>query len=311
MCIAAISKRLTEYRRLLAWAAVLAVVPDGAAHAHTVGSGDSTWDSVVVLGLALSGTLYGTGIARLWRRAGTGRGVRTWQAAIFAAAWATVAIALVSPLEAVSDELFAAHMVEHELLMVVAAPLFVFARPIGVMLWGLPIAWRRTLGRAAQAVWFARAWNAVLRPGWAFSVHAAALWLWHAPALFQAALADPGVHALQHLSFFGAALLYWWSLTRPSARRHRGLAVLSLLATSVHSGFLGALLALSGNLWYPAYGHDAVRFGLTALEDQQLAGIIMWVPGGLTYMGAALIVLYKLMSADSRPPLGDAHPLRA
>jgi cytochrome c oxidase assembly factor CtaG len=206
-------------------------------------------------------------------------------------------------------------MVEHELLMIVAAPLLVVARPLGGMLWTLPIAWRRGVRKVVQARGLARAWVAVLHPGIAWITHTTALWVWHAPALFHAALSDPAIHALQHLCFFGAALLYWWSLLRPAARAHRGVSVLSLFGTTVHSSLLGALIALSPAIWYPSYTQEAGGLGpfaLTALEDQQLAGLIMWVPGALVYIGAALALLYGILSTgENRPGLEPRHAARA
>lgn len=278
------------------------------AEAHAATAEDS-WDVAITCGLALSLALYGIGLIRLWRRAGWGQGVRAWRAGSFLLGWTTIALALVSPLERLSDSMFAAHMVEHELLMIVAAPLLAVARPLGAMLWALPIAWRRSFGGLPRTRPFAWAWAKMLHPGVAWTIHAVMLWLWHAPRLFQAALSNPAIHALQHFCFLGAALLYWWSLLRPAARSHRGMSVLSLFGTTVHSSLLGALIALSPVVWYSLYGHgtgDLGRFGLTALEDQQLAGLIMWVPGGLAYLGGALGLLYSNLSAGSSHPLPEA-----
>jgi putative membrane protein len=123
----------------------------------------------------------------------------------------------------------------------------------------------------------------------AWTIHAIALWLWHLPSLFQAALASELVHAAQHACFLGAALIYWTSLLRRSHNGEgRGVAVVSLFATTLHSGVLGALLTLATVGWYPLYSGRSAAWGLTALEDQQLAGLVMWVPGGFVYIGAAL-----------------------
>ena len=299
------------YRAIALLTFLDALAPPVAA-ADAVGEESSGWNAVIVGGLALSLALYGVGTMRLWRRAGWGRGIRPWQAGAFIAGWAAIAIALVSPIERLSDEMFAAHMIEHELLMVVAAPLLVVARSLSAIVWALPIAWRRAVGGVAQSRPFAHAWNAMLWPGPAWTVHAAALWLWHAPVLFQAALIAPGVHALQHTCFFGAALFYWWSLLRPGARWHRGISILSLFGTSVHSSFLGALLTLSQVAWYPLYGREGLPLGLSPLEDQQLAGLIMWVPGGLVYVGAALGLLYAVLSAgEARSAQGGVRAARA
>jgi cytochrome c oxidase assembly factor CtaG len=244
-----------------------------------------TLDARIVIPLAISVGLYGTGLARLWFRSGIGRGVRRWQAACFAAGWLLLVLALVSPLHWLGERLFAAHMTEHEILMALAAPLLVVARPVGAMVWSLPAAWRPTAGR-----WFQARWLAVLTaPTAATLLHGAALWLWHAPALYEAALAHAFVHWLQHLSFLVTAVMFWWSLLRGRLRqRGYGAAVFYLFVTALHSGFLGILLAVARKPVYPDQTSAAPAWGFTPLEDQQLAGLIMWVPVGLVYAGAAL-----------------------
>jgi putative membrane protein len=174
--------------------------------------------------------------------------------------------------------------------MLIAAPLLVLSRPLVPLLWGLPIGWRRGLGQwsklaAVHGVWF---W--LTRPSIAWWVHAAALWVWHAPQLFQATLRNEWVHAAQHLSFFGSALLFWWSLFFSSNRASYGAGFLYIFTTAVHTSILGALLTFSGQAWYPAYAGFTTVWGLTPLEDQQLGGLIMWIPAGLVYLGAGLAV---------------------
>jgi len=248
-----------------------------------------TWDPWVVLPLVLSGALYTTGVARLWRRAGVGRGVRGWQVACFALGWLVLAAALVAPLHWLGERLFFAHMIEHEVLMILAAPLLVVGRPIGAILWAVPSSWRRASGGLARIPTIAALWQRLTDPLIATILHAIALWAWHIPALYQAALASGRLHWLQHLSFFVTALLFWWSLLRGRMReRGYGAAVFYLFATSLHSGFLGILLALARRPLYPLQTRTAAEWGLTPLEDQQLAGLIMWVPAGLIYAVAAL-----------------------
>jgi putative membrane protein len=257
--------------------------------------------------LALAAALYLIGLARLWRRAGAGRGVRPMQLVAFATGWAILALALVSPLDSLSAQLFSAHMVQHELLMIVVAPLFVLGRPLGLWAWALPAKWRRESGRLFRWQPVRSAWRFVTRPLVAWTLHALALWIWHVPALFDAALASEGLHALQHFSFLATALLFWWSVLGATRRMHQGIALLSLFTTMVHSGALGALLALSGFAWYPAYVESASAFGLSALEDQQLGGLLMWVPAGLIYLcvGCALAARWL---AGPRPRLALDAP---
>jgi cytochrome c oxidase assembly factor CtaG len=251
----------------------------------------SPWslESWVAVTLLVSIVLYATGVIRLWRRTRIGKGVKTWQAVSFAFGWICLAIALVSPVHQLGERLFTAHMLEHEILMTVAAPLLVLARPVGGMLWALPAAWRSALGRASKWPLAARVWQFLIDPLAATLLHGVAIWIWHAPVLFNAALTDPVIHGLQHVCFFATALLFWWSLLRGRTReRGYGAAVLYLFVTALHSGFLGILLSLAKQPLYPGQTVAAPEWGLTGLEDQQLAGLIMWVPAGLIYAVAAL-----------------------
>jgi cytochrome c oxidase assembly factor CtaG len=218
--------------------------------------------------LVLAGGLYAAGLRRLWRRAGKGRGVGLTQAALFYAGCAVAAAALLGPLHHAAERLLWAHMVQHELLMVVAAPMIVLGRPVETWIWGLPAGWR-------SAIHVPKIFS---DPTFAWSVHAAAIWVWHAPGLFEAALANPWLHVAQHASFFATALVFWWSLLAPSHRHLAGIA--SLFTTMLHTGALGALMALARGPWYPGF----------TLEDQQLAGLVMWVPAGLAYPLAALFI---------------------
>ena len=259
----------------------------------------SAWalDPWIIVPLALFAILYATGLRRLWRRAGTGRGVSRGVAAAHAAGWVVLAIALLSPIHALGEVLFSAHMVQHELLVALAAPLLTVGRPGVVLAWGLPPGWRPRVGRFFARPAVRAAWRSLTLPLVAFALHAAALWLWHAPGLYQRSLTSDLAHAMQHASFLGTALLFWWSVLRPlrergpEARRTRGVAALSLFATMIHSGALGALLTFATSLWYPAYGATTAAWGLMPLEDQQLAGIVMWVPSGASYLVATLVLL--------------------
>ncbi|MGK9232428.1 cytochrome c oxidase assembly protein [Inquilinus limosus] len=273
--------------RRLCLAVPFALVPATAfAHAGHDDGYPWTWDWWITGPLLLTALLYARGVLRLWRRAGPGRGVGHGQAAMFLAGWLALAAALVTPLHALGERLFTAHMVEHEILMVLAAPLLALSRPVGAMLWGLPQGWRRSLGAAAGSRPWRRFWRAVTDPLAATVLHGIAIWAWHVPALFAAALAEEAMHALQHLSFLVTALLFWWSLL--CRRGSRGVAVGHLFATALHTGLLGALLVFSTRLWFPDQAGEAARWGLTALEDQQLAGLVMWIPACLAYPIAGL-----------------------
>jgi len=244
-----------------------------------------TWDPFVILLLAVSGALYAVGLARLWRRAGVGQGIRRWQAACFAGGWLALVVALISPLDALGGILFSAHMAQHEVLILIAAPLMVLGRPLAPFLWALPRDVREEAGRVSQASWFAASWRRLTAPATVFVLHGLALWIWHLPSLYQATLDDDLIHALQHLSFFLSAALFWWALIHGRfGRLGYGAAVVYVFATSMHSGILGALLTFAPRLWYPIYQARTSRWGLSPLEDQQLAGLIMWIPAGVVFI---------------------------
>jgi cytochrome c oxidase assembly factor CtaG len=236
-------------------------------------------------------------VFRLWRRAGVGRGIGWWQAGSFVVAWLTLVIALTSPLDEWSEHLFAAHMLQHELLMVVAAPLIALSSPFAALASAfhhtyLPAnAILRPIGRSTATLW----------AGLVCALHAVALWGWHIPALYDAALAHQSVHAVQHLSFFGTAVLFWWVLVHGRhGRAGYGAAVLFVFGTALHSGFLGALLALSPRIWYAPYATTSALWRLSPLEDQQLAGLIMWVPGSVVFAAAGLTFLLAWLRDSAR-----------
>jgi putative membrane protein len=293
------------FRSLSAFGLLVSTAAAHEGHVHGAEIGTTwTWDPWVLFPLTLAGGLYATGVARLWRRVGPGGGVRFWQAAAFALGWVTLVVALVSPLHWLGERLFTVHMIEHELLMMLAAPCLVLARPIGPALWALPSGLRHGVAAGLRAIGNSWPWFVVSSPAAATLIHGAALWLWHLPALYQSALVDERVHWIQHASFLLSALLFWWALLQGRDRR-RGLgpAVLYLFATATHSSLLGVLIALASRPIYPVQTASAPGWGLDALEDQQLAGLIMWVPGGLVYTiaGVALAGLWIAPSSRALP----------
>ncbi len=267
-------------------------------HAHLVYPW--SFEPWVLVCLGLSGAFYGVGLMRLWRHAGRGRGIDLWPVASFCLGWLVLAIALVSPLDLLGSRLFSAHMVQHELLMIVAAPLLVLGRPLAVWAWALPRAARRPVGAFFRQPAWRIPWRVLTAAPVAWALHALALWLWHVPVLFEAALHNEVVHAFQHLAFLLTALVFWWSVLEPTTRRASALAMLSLFTTMVHSGALGALLALARSAWYPSYFDSAAAFGLTPLEDQQIGGLVMWIPAALVYIIAMLWLAQRWMRSATR-----------
>jgi putative membrane protein len=291
------------------------VVISNTASAHEAGPADFNelrywwvFDPGIVIPIVLSGILYAIGVIRL-RRVNR-KVVGGLEVACFVAGWLTLIIALVSPLHPWGSVLFSAHMTQHELLMLVAAPLLVLGRPMIPFLWAFPKTTARHLSTWTKATAWQRTWRAVTAPFVAWVIHAVALWGWHIPFLFQATLESEWIHALQHASFFGSALLFWWSILHGRERgASSGAAVLYLFTTALHSSLLGALLTFARTVWYPIYNGTTFSWGLTPLEDQQLGGLIMWVPAGAVYIVAALALFAGFLhESGNRATISETAP---
>ncbi len=268
---------------------------------------DFTFDLWITGPLFGSGLLYVGGLATLWSRAGVGHGTLPWQAAAFGAGWLALAVGLVSPLHHAGEQLFTAHMIEHELVMAVAAPLLVLARPAAVFLWALPRDLRHGIGRVTRTGAVRAAWRALTRPLNATLLHGVAIWAWHAPVLFDAALTDVPLHRLQHVSFLLTGLLFWWAMVR---RSEHGEACGHLFITMIHTGVLGALLTLAPHVLYRVQTAHALAWGVSPLEDQQLAGLVMWIPAGTIYAGAALACVALWIRRSGSAAGKDDYALR-
>jgi putative membrane protein len=258
-----------------------------------------TLDPWVVAPLLVSVAWFAAGAWRLSRRSRLGAGDRrhlVW----FALGWIVLALALVSPLHKAGERSFAAHMLEHELLMLVAAPLLVLGRPIGVALWALSHRTRLRLRDGSRSGGFRLVWRSVSAPASATALQMLALWAWHAPVLFDLALRSDAWHIAQHVSFLATALLFWHALLR---RPQSGVAVSCLFVTALLSGALGALMAFSASPWYARYAALGMTpYGLTPAEDQQLAGLLMWIPGGALHAVVALFLLQRILRDATAVP---------
>jgi putative membrane protein len=246
-----------------------------------------TFDPWIVLLLATPAVVYCVGATKLIRRSRQAGGMRN-RILLFCAGSLALASALVSPLHWLGEHLFTFHMLEHEIIMAVSAPLIVLARPVGILLWGLPGKARRAAGLVMRASLVRRFWERCTGATNATIVHGVAIWAWHLPVLFDAAVTNTGLHSLQHLTFFVTAILFWWAIVWHS---DYGSSAWHLFVTMVHTSILGALMALAPRILYLAQTQTEISWGLTPLEDQQLAGMIMWVPAGTIYAGAAMTML--------------------
>jgi putative membrane protein len=258
-----------------------------------------SWDGRTLLSLELLTGIYMLGTFRLWLHAGRGHGIPLWRAAAFAACIFALLVALVSPLDSLAAVSFAAHMTQHMILILIAAPLFVLSAFPVALLWALPRRWAHRSAQHLRSV--SGLWRWITQSLVAWTIFTASLWLWHIPRFYEAALQNNTIHFAEHLCFFTAAGLFWWVLIRPSGRKQvqYGLNVLYLFTTALQSGALGALMTFASRPWYATYAASN-GLGLTALGDQQLAGLIMWLPGGVLFVLIAAAYFIAWLNAVER-----------
>lgn len=287
--------------------------PEPAA-AHAVGSPgpDDFWtawslDPLVIVPIAAAAALYAWGLRLTWSRAGIGRGVSIWRATAFLGGMVALVAALVWPLDAMGESLFAAHMGQHIVLMGAAAPLLVLGLPLPTFMRTFPRSWQRAL--AAFAAW--RPW----RTTWDFLtiiLIAATLQLivflfWHIPSAIALSLRSDAVHSVMHGSLFASALLFWSAMTRTRF----GSGMIALVVTFKISLMLGALLAFAPSAFYLGYGSRGAAWGFSLIEDQQLAGLLMMIAGAGMYLKAAVIwtAAWLVSLEETHPAQGRARSL--
>jgi putative membrane protein len=271
--------------------------------------------SLVLLVLAVN---YVRGWRGLRRQGGDLLAPR-WRLAAYLTGLATIAVALMSPIDVLADRLLTAHMVQHQLLQMIAPPLLLLANPFPFAVWGLPRRLRRDFRRFLVDESLARRLlRALTRLPVAGLLYALTLWGWHWPPAYEAALRHEVVHDLEHLSFFVTAVLFWWPIVNPAphARGHRGglyygLRIAYLILATAQNTLLGALIGLTERVLYPTYQASAgALFGFSALEDQGLGGGIMWSAGHM-YLIAILALLWQALEAENRGPASEplaGHP---
>ncbi|MBW3665241.1 MAG: cytochrome c oxidase assembly protein [Actinobacteria bacterium] len=259
----------------------------------------------IVLAIVGSAALYARGVARLWRGEPGRRALPRWRVGAFAAAMAVAGGALLGPVEALSADLFSAHMGQHLVLTIVIAPLLVLARTGLALSFAFP---PRARGRLQR-----------LRPripggdvGWAVVAvlaHALTFGVWHIPVLYAAAASDPTLHALEHATMLLGAVVLWWVVADARGRHATAASVGAVFISMLLSGALAGLLTFSDRGLLPATGAGPAAWGLSPLEDQHIAGGLMWFPGGLAYVIAGAIAFLRWLRRDAattRPPPGRA-----
>ena len=267
------------------------------AFAHRGGGGSLEWtlSPELVIPLALALIIYIVGYARLSKRASNPPAGAT----LFVSGWAVLTLALVSPLHEAGERSFTMHMIEHELIMLPATLMLAASSAGGVLAWGLPRPLRLALGGSWKSP-LQRLWKRLTDPVTATAIQAIVMWGWHAPPLFDRALDSFGWHIAQHACFFISSLIFWWAMLHPRERGSGyGVSAACLFATSLIGGALGALMSFSVSPWYAQYAAMGMTgVGLDPVDDQRLAGLIMWIPGGLVHGAAALALAYKWLKSS-------------
>jgi putative membrane protein len=248
-----------------------------------------TFAPIVLIALAAYGYVY----TRRWRtahREGGERAAPKWRLAMWWLGILALFVALISPIDRLGEQLATAHMVQHLILADIAPILFTLALTKWIL---------RPATRHVHRI--ERAAGPFGHPAFGVVAYVGAMWLWHVPALYNAALEHSAVHVLEHLSFAAAGLLYWWHLLSPIRSRMRlgGIGpILYMASTKILVGFLGILLTFSSTVLYDFYETGGTRWGLSALDDQHVAGLVMALEQSLV-MGVALAYLFFRMLAES------------
>jgi putative membrane protein len=309
---------LTSVGGLICWLLPGVCRADGVVLERRADWNDWSFDPVILINVCLVIWLYSRG--RSWWRSrdqvrnlsarptGIQRILSRPRAISFWVGMLLLVVTLLSPLDAMAGQLSSAHMVQHMLLMTVIAPLLILGAPGLVCFCGIP-QFSRNLVTRSRRLLDRFGWRSLWNPWLVWMTYATTMWAWHLPWPYQAALRNQTVHDLQHASFLVAALLFWRVLLDPVSRQRlgQGQAVLFLFTTTLHATVLGVLMTISPRPWYPAYAGRTQWWGLTALEDQQLAGLIMWMPACVPYLVFAVVAFVRLVSEPS--DFAARHPL--
>jgi putative membrane protein len=274
-------------------------------HGELTGPFWAAWpaEPLLLLTIFFGACFYWVGWCRLERVAG-GQAVSARQAACFFAGLVAVGLALVSPIAVYSERLFFVHMAQHLLLLLLAPPLLLLGKPMAPLLWGFPATWRRRLGRLlTPGRPLARLGHVLTAPHFAAAAFVATIAIWHVPDFYDAAQGRTFTHDLEHLMFFGTALLYWWPVIHPAGGRRRltyAMALPYLLPPFLESMLIGVLLTFADRPLYRTHADMAMPWGVTPVTDQQLGGLIMWIPGGIFFLIPLVGLLAALLRGEER-----------
>ncbi len=258
-----------------------------------------TFDPLVQVPLIASAVAYVSAV-RIVNAAHPANRVPVRRTVAFLAGLAAIELALQSPIEHYDTTLFSVHMVQHILLTMIAAPLIAAGAPITLLLRFARPAFRR---RWIVPVLHSRVLKVLTFPVVAWVLFAAVMWGTHFSPVFNASLEEPLVHELEHLAYLVAALLFWWPIVAvdPSPwRMAYPLRVLYAFLQMPQNTFLALAIFASSEPMYPHYASLARTWGPSVLDDQQIAGAVMWVFGDLTFLAAILFVVFGWMRQEDR-----------
>lgn len=234
--------------------------------------------------------------------------VSPWHLLSYYAALLTLLTALLSPIDALGAQLFSFHMVQHLLLVMFVPPLLWLANPFPVILWGLPGRGRKTVGGWFRAdTPLRRTLQTLTPPNWVWMATVGVYLGWHDPNAYTAALRFEWVHSLEHLSFFVTALAFWWHITGAAPHIHPPLKPGVRIAYTasmipINMG-TGAVIAFSSTVLYPYYANVPRLLGLSVMQDQMLAGTMMWLVGTMMYLIAVLILVASIINQSQKKTL--------
>jgi cytochrome c oxidase assembly factor CtaG len=259
------------------------------------------WNPLILASLGLAVYGYIRGLLRL-NSAARARLFGGLRYAAFTAGIVTLFSALISPFDTLDDQLFSAHMVQHLVLLMIAPPLLILGRPALACFWAFPLPGRRAIGRVWIRSGLKHAVHVVMSPIFVWLLCSAALWFWHLPGPYGWALGSESVHAFEHVCFFLTSLMFWSLVLEPLGRRRMdyGSTLLFVATFGVQTGLLGALLTFAGRPLYAAHLSTTASWGLTPLEDQQLAGLIMWIPASLIHLTTLGVLFVVWMHTAER-----------
>lgn len=252
--------------------------------------------------------LAGIVLAVVLHRRGRRDGDPPWRTVAFHLGLAAIAAALLSPVDAAATALMSAHMLQHDLLLLVAAPLLVLARPGPRLLRGLPTTGRRAVGRTRRGLRLGhRHTRALHHPVLGVAALVVALWSWHAAAAYTAALDHELVHVAEHSTLLAGGWLFWSAVAAAARTARHGSAIAMLFVAALQGVLLGMLLLFSTAPWYDAFAASTRAWGLSPLADQQLAGVLLWLPASLLYVLVAIRLVVRVLEADPDDQGGPAN----